>query len=227
MRFNNTSRPPIARVTMSSAIANEARITPEDLLAMPGEKSYELVHGQLVERNMGLESSWVNGRLLARLDRFSEEHALGWVFNAENGYQCFPQDPGRVRRPDVSFIRFGRLPGERLPEGWARIAPDLAIEVVSPNDTAYELDEKIEEYREAGVSLVWVINPKSRAVRVHRKDGSVSYFREGEELSGEDVVPGFRCPLREIFPPYATSGQLAFEPNRAERIPVAAPDRGS
>ena len=70
---------------MSTLIATQARITPEDLLAMPDEKNYELVHGQLVERNLGLESSWVSGRLLARLDRFCEEHAQGWVFNAENG----------------------------------------------------------------------------------------------------------------------------------------------
>jgi Uma2 family endonuclease len=192
---------------MSTAVATTVRITPEDLLDMPDEKAYELVRGQLVERNTGLESSWVGGRLLVRLGRSCEEHTLGWVFNADNGYQCFRHDPSLVRRPDVSFIRFGRLPGEKLPDGWAKIPPDLAVEIVSPNDRAYELDEKIEEYREAGVSLAWVINPKSRTVRVHRGDGSVSYLREGEELSGEDIVPGFRCPLREIFPPHAPPEQ--------------------
>ncbi len=186
---------------MSTSVATKARITPEDLLAMPDEKSYELVGGQLVERKMGLESSWVGGRLLARLDRFCEEHGLGWVFNADNGYECFAHDPGRVRRPDVSFIRFGRLPGEVLPKGWAKIPPDLAVEAISPNDTAYELDENLEDYRKAGVALVWVINPNSRTVRIHRGDGSVRYLYEDDELSGEDVVPGFRCAVRELLPP--------------------------
>jgi Uma2 family endonuclease len=209
VRFKTGFRPSIERLIMSTAVTTTVRLTPEDLLAMPDEKSYELVGGQLVERKMGLESSWVGGRLLARLDRFCEEHGLGWVFNADNGYDCFPHDPGLVRRPDVSFIRFGRLPGEVLPKGWAKIPPDLAVEVISPNDTAYELDEKLEDYRKAGVPLVWVINPKSRTVRVHRRDGSIGTLHEEGELSGEDVVLGFHCPLREIFPPHAPPGSAS------------------
>jgi len=195
-----------------STAAPMARITPEDLLAMPDEKSYELVGGQLVERKMGLESSWVGGRLLVRLGRFCEEHALGWVFNADNGYECFAHDPGLVRRPDVSFIRFGRLPGEVLPKGWAKIPPDLAVEAISPNDTAYELDEKLEDYQKAGVPLVWVINPNSRTVRIHRGDGSVGYLHESGELSGEDIIPGFRCPVRELLPPLKPSREVAPSP---------------
>src|SRR5438876_11941119 len=118
---------------MSTAVATKPQYTPEDLLAMPDGKSYELVHGQLVERNMGMETSWVGGRLLSRLDRFCEDHGIGWTFNAENGYQCFPHEPGLVRRPDVSFVRYGRFPGGVVPKGWAKIAPDLVVEVVSPN----------------------------------------------------------------------------------------------
>jgi len=197
---------------MSTSVATGARLTPEDLLAMPDEKSYELVGGRLVERKMGLESSWVGGRLLSRLDRFCEEHGLGWVFNADNGYECFPHDPGLVRRPDVSFIRFGRLPGEVLPKGWAKIPPDLAVEAILPNDTAYELDAKLEDYRKAGVPLVWVINPNARTVRIHRGDGSVGYLREDDEISGEEIIPGFRCPVREILPPQKPPEELSPSP---------------
>jgi Uma2 family endonuclease len=186
---------------MSTAVATKTHYTPEDLLAMPDGKSFELVGGQLVERNMGLESSWVGGRLLSRLDRFCEEHEVGWAFPADDGYQCFPRDPGLVRRPDVSFIRRGRLPGEVLPKGWGKIPPDLAVEVVSPNDSADELEEKLDDYQKAGVPLVWVVNPTSRTVMVYRGDGSVSRLRESDDLSGEDVIPGFRCPVRAIFPP--------------------------
>ena len=104
---------------MSVAATN---YTPEDLLAMPDGKRFELVGGQLVERKTGLESSWVGGQIHSRLDGHSKEHSLGWVLPADNGYQCFPHDPGLVRRPDVSFIRYRRLPGEVLPTGWGKIS---------------------------------------------------------------------------------------------------------
>lgn len=186
---------------MSTSTATKTQYTPEDLLNLPDSKSYELVDGQLVERKMGSESSWVGGRLHSRLDRFCEEHGVGWAFPADNGYQCFPHAPGLVRRPDVSFIRYHRFPGGVLPKGWTKIPPDLAVEVLSPNDTTYELDEKLADYRKAGVPLIWVINPNSRVAMVHRGDGSVSHLNEDQEFSGEDVIPGFRCKVREILPP--------------------------
>jgi Uma2 family endonuclease len=185
---------------MSTVVESRTQYTPEDLLTMREGKRYELVGGQLVERNMGIESSWVGGELLARLKQHSREKGIGWALPADAGYQCFPHEPDLVRRPDVSFVRFGRFPGEVLPKGWARIRPDLAVEVLSPNDTSYELDEKLEDYRKAGVPLVWVINPNSRTVRIHRGDNPVIYLREDDELSGEDVIPGFRCLVREILP---------------------------
>jgi Uma2 family endonuclease len=202
---------------MSPSIATKARYTPEDLLNMPDSKSYELVDGQLMERKMGTESSWVGGRLFSLLDRFCEEHGLGWLFPADSGYQCFPQDPRRVRRPDLSFVRYGRFPGEALPKGWSRIPPDLAVEIVSPNDTTYELDEKLEDYKRAGVPLVWVINPNSRIAMVYRADGSVSHLNEDQVLSGDDVLPGFRCTVRDILP--ARAPVLEGQPNGAEGTP--------
>jgi Uma2 family endonuclease len=185
---------------MSAAVETKTQYTPEDLLAMPDGKSYELVGGQLVERNMGAESSWIGGCLLSRLNRFCEDHEVGWAFPADNGYECFAHAPGLVRKPDVSFIRCSRLPGRKLPKGWVKVSPDLAVEVVSPNDTVYELEDKLEDYQKAGVPLVWVIYPNSRTVRVHRADGSITYLHEDDVLSGEDIIPGFRCPVREILP---------------------------
>jgi len=201
---------------MSIAVAAKTQYTPEALLDLPDGISYELVGGELLERKMGMETSLVGGRLLSRLGRFCDEHAIGWAFNAENGYQCFPHEPGLVRRPDVSFVRYGRFPGDVVPQGWAKIPPDLVVEVVSPNETVYELEDKLADYQKVGVPLIWVINPKSRTVRIHRGDGTVSYLREDQELSGEDIIPGFHCPVREIFPPREPSpeGQpIAAGPN--------------
>ena len=186
---------------MSTAVANEARrYTPEDLLAMPDGKNYELVRGRLVERNMGAESSWIGTRLTSRLDRFCEEHDLGTVWGADNGYECFSHAAGLVRKPDLSFIRRGRLPGDIVPVGWIRIAPDLAVEVVSPNDSAEQLQEKLDDYRRAGVPLIWVIYPRARMAYVLHPEGPPVELRESDILSGEDVIPGFRRPLSEILP---------------------------
>jgi Uma2 family endonuclease len=205
---------------MSAAAVTEPRYTPEDLLAMPDGKRYELVGGKLVERNMGLESSWVGGRLHSRLDRHCEEKGLGWVLPADDGYECFPHDPGLVRRPDVSFIRRGRLPGQVLPQGWGKIAPDLAVEVVSPNDSADALEAKLDDYQKAGVPLVWVVYLKSRTVMVFRSDGSVKRLRESDELSCEDVIVGFRCPISEMFP---QRDRAAKEAAPASTVPNAPP----
>ncbi len=120
---------------------------------------------------------------------------------ADTGYQCFPHDPNRLRKPDVSFIRKEHLPGGKLPKGWAKFPPDLAVEVVSPNDLAEDVEEKLTDYRKAGVPIIWVIYPGARTAIVNRRDGSVSRLFEDDELLGEDVIPGFRCVLREILPP--------------------------
>jgi Uma2 family endonuclease len=128
---------------------------------------------------------------------------------ADCSYQCFPDRPRLVRKPDVSFICLGRLPEEREPEGHVRIPPDLAIEVLSPNDLDYETDEKVAEYLAAGVRLVWVINPEYRTVLVYRADRSIAGAWEEGELDGEDVLPGFKCPARNLFltpTPAAASG---------------------
>jgi len=198
---------------MSTSVATQTQYTPEDLLAMPDGKSYELVGGQLVERKGGVESSWVAGQVCSRLHWFREEHPSGWTLGPDAGYQCFPYDPGRVRKPDVSFVKYGRFPGGVLPEGWAKIVPDLVVEVVSPNDTAYRLEEKLDDYRKVGVPLIWVINPNSRTVRIHRIDGSFSYLHEDDELSGEDVIPGFRCRILEILPRREPSPEIQPNPN--------------
>jgi len=182
------------------ALQAAARIyTPEDLLSLPDDgKTYELVGGCLVEKHVGGFSDWVSGRILRLLGAFGEDRGLGWVI-AETGYQCFPDDAGKVRKPDVSFIRRGRLPGERLPEGHIGITPDLAVEVVSPNDTAYEVETKVGEYLAAGFPLVWVAYPQSRTLHVYRADRSVERLREEEELTAPELLPDLRCAVADLF----------------------------
>ncbi len=177
----------------------DRRVTPEDLLTHPDGKCYELVDGKLVERNMGWKSSWVAGNLFGFLATHCKEHGLGWLATSNASYQCYPGDPGKVRRPDLSFIRLARLAPECVPEGHCRIAPDLAVEVISPGDTYYEVEQKVAEYLEAGVRSVWVIDPHNEIVRTHRPGRQVRDLARDDTLEGEDVVPGFAVQVAELF----------------------------
>lgn len=185
---------------MSAAVEMAPTYTPEDLLSLPDNgKGYELVDGCLVEKNMGGFASWVAGRILKLLAYYGDDQGLGWVLDSEGSYQCFPDDPRKVRKPDVSFIRRGRLPDERIPDGHVPIAPDLAVEVVSPNDTAYEVDAKVQEYLNAGVPWVWVVNPETRSVHVYGGDGTVKRLGETDDLTLSELIPGFRRKVGELF----------------------------
>ena len=175
------------------------QITPEELLALPDSKQFELVNGELVERHMGWNSGWNGAQILYFLTQYERSSHLGRATNPEGGYRCYPDDPLKVRKPDASFIRNERLPADDELDGWCRVAPNVAVEVVSPNDLDLEVDEKVAEYLAAGVELVWVIRPPRRTVRVHRADGSVTNLHLGEFLEGENVLPGFRVAVAELF----------------------------
>ncbi len=188
-------------ITPSPAFPPHAEITPEELLAMPDGGHYELVDGELRERKVGALSNLVAFEVGRLVGNHCREHDLGWLFAADHGYRCFSWKPRQVRRADVTFIRKDRYPWNQLSEdGYTTIPPDLAVEVVSPNDGAAELLEKIQEYLRAGVKLVWVINPDTRSVQVIRGDKSGAWLEAGDELTGEDVIPGFRCLVGDLFP---------------------------
>ena len=184
------------RMTLATTVTH---YTPEDLLALPEYGRFELIDGQLVERKMGVKSSLAATNLLGLVWYFVRSNNLGLVFQADCGYQIFAEAPGRVRFADGSFIRHGKLPEELVPEGHCRVTPDLVIEAVSPNDTAYEVEDKIAQWLGANVRLVWVIYPETQRVQVHRADGTVTKLQSEEQLLGEDVLPGFQSQIAEIF----------------------------
>jgi Uma2 family endonuclease len=181
--------------------APKTEVTPEELLAMPDGGHYELIDGELKERNVSVLSNLVAAEINRIVGNHCRAHHSGWVFAAELGYRCFPWKPSKVRRADLSFIRRDRYSWQQLThDGFMTIAPDLAVEVVFPNDLVGELDEKVEEYLRAGVQLVWVVRPAARAVQVFRGDRSASWLWAADELSGEDVLPGFHCKVGDLFP---------------------------
>src|SRR5262249_42955207 len=185
-----------------STVEARTRYTPEDLLRMPDGDRYELIDGQLVEPNVSTWASYVAGRIERRLGNYCEDKQLGWVFPEGTCYQCFPDSPEMVRKADVSFIRRERLTfAEAQAEGHTHIAPDLAVEVVSPNDTMYEVDGKVRLYLQAGVRLVWVVNPATHTVQVHRPQVQGIILHENDELTCEEMLPGFHCRVGDLFQP--------------------------
>jgi Uma2 family endonuclease len=181
-----------------NAPLQQGTYTPEDLLQL-SEPGYELLDGHLVEKGMGAKASVVGTALIILLGQFVRAGRLGFVLEGEGGgYELFP-GRNHVRKPDVSFLRRGRLPDDILPDGWLKIPPDFAAEVVSPNDKAEEVFAKAREWLGVGVRLLWVLSPASRTAFVFRPDGSAAWVGAGGTLSGEEIVPGFTCAVDDLF----------------------------
>lgn len=182
-----------------SIAAPSRQMTAEEFLRWPDNGGHELIHGEIVEvTEMGAIALYIGGTIHALLWLWARAGKHGWVFPNDSGIQCFPDDPQRVRKPDVSFVQASRLP-QGLPEGWIRVAPDLTVEVVSPNDVWSEVSEKVTDYLDAGVRLIWVVDPTRNEVHVHRLQGKPEILTEADELREEAVLPGFSCPVRELF----------------------------
>ena len=173
-------------------------ITDEELLQLPKDgNKYEVVDGELVmSPGAGLPHERIVMLLGSELVRFVRKRRLGDVFGS-NALYVLPS--GNKRGPDVSFVAAGRLDGPGISHVFPQLAPDLAVEVVSPSDSPQRVLDKVGEYLEAGVRLVWVIDPQHRRAAVYRAITSVQEIGEGGTLDGGDVLPGFSCALGELF----------------------------
>lgn len=187
-----------------SAIA-EKSYTADELLSLPDGDRFELIDGQLLEKNMGALSALVANRIASRLEQYAEAHG-DWGFSESASYRCFADDSERVRKPDASYIQRSRLP--TVPEGFLTIPPDVAVEVISPSDVLYEVEAKVDEYLDAGVKLVWLINPSNRSVRVFQPNQRPIQLGPADDLTGSDVLPDFRCSVAELFPPRETTSKV-------------------
>lgn len=172
---------------------------PADLLRAQEEGAVEFVNGQLVEKPVSVESSEIELSIGALLRGEAIKTHQARVFPSSLGYRCFSDDPAKFRKPDVSVIHAQRMAGIEPQDGFIHIPPDLAVEVLSPTDLAYDVGEKIDEYLRNGFRLVWVVHPNTRSVVIHRADGSVSVLHEQDEISGEGALPGFCCKVSEFF----------------------------
>jgi Uma2 family endonuclease len=177
-------------------------VTADQLLDISAnsECRYDLIRGELIEMSPG---GGRHGRIAIRIGRFLDEfvdrHGLGACFSAETGF-VLAEHPDTVLAPDAAFVRSEHIPPEHEQDRYWRVVPDLAVEVVSPSDRVGEVSDKVAEYLDAGVRLLWLIEPRRRTVTVYTPDRHARILREGDELDGGDVLPGFKLAVAELFP---------------------------
>ena len=182
-----------------AAMASPASMTADELLRLSiPDKHVELVRGVLVVREpSGFKHGCVTVELTARLADFVRANGLGRLCAAETGFKL-ASDPDTVRAADIAFVSRARLP-DPTPVGYAPLAPDLVVEVLSPTDRPGEVLAKVAQWLDAGSRLVWVVDAERRLGRAYRQDGSETLVSADEALSGEDVVPGFSVRLASIL----------------------------
>jgi Uma2 family endonuclease len=174
-------------------------LTAAQFANLPREDAYrvELVRGRLVRapRPMPLHARLVTG-MVHRLHGFVEAAGTGVVLTDPG--VLLAREPDTVRGPDVAFYSHARVPETRYDAGfWG--APDLAVEITSPSNRAPDVQEKVTDYLDAGVRLVWVVDPHTRTVTTHAPDATARILRSTDTLDGGDVLPGFRIPLAGFF----------------------------
>jgi Uma2 family endonuclease len=175
-------------------------LTAEELAALPTEGlRLELVRGELVampptQGNHGTPAMRLGGLLTHHI----LTHDLGEVYAAETGF-LIERNPDTVRAPDFAFIAKERVTPETDAPTWVPVAPDLVVEVVSSGDRESEVVIKVQMWLDAGVRLVWVVYPQRREVVVHRPGRPPAVLAVSDTISGEDVVPGFSCPVAQVF----------------------------
>jgi Uma2 family endonuclease len=163
----------------------------------PDKRLYELVDRVLVEKTMGTKEGLLAGLIVYFFWGFLDENDLGLVVGADGPVRL---QLGLVRIPDVSFISWERLPGGELPDkAIAPVVPDLAVELLSEGNTKAEMERKLRDYFEAGVRLVWHIQPKTQTALAYTSATKARRIGKDQALDGGEVLPGFRLPLKELF----------------------------
>ena len=174
--------------------------TAEELACLPHQgRRLELVQGKVYEMPLGSgEHGYIACNAGSLLGAHVRANGLGMMFAAETGF-FLRRNPDTVRAPDAAFIAQERLPAPEQLRGYVEVAPDLVVEVVSPSDRAREVQDKVAEWLNAGVRLVWVIYPATRSAVAYRSMTEATRLSEDDTLDGGEVVPGFACTLREVL----------------------------
>jgi Uma2 family endonuclease len=157
----------------------------------------ELVDGILVEKTTGIPEAFLASVLIRILGTWVADRRLGCVLGPAGMLRLAP---GLVRIPDVSYVPWGRFPNRQLPDSpMLELAPDLAVEILSPGNTRQEIEAKLRDYFASNVLLVWCVDPRQRTVEVYTAPAQSIVLIQDQTLDGRPVLPGFTLPLRQLF----------------------------
>lgn len=190
--------PPIEK-PRKTKIKTEKPITAEKFAEMAEIGRAELIEGRIIEmpppqnRHGRCESKFT-----IRIGNFVEQHQLGIVMSGENGIYI-QRNPDTVRAADVTFISYAQWAKQLDKDGYLEVAPELIVEILSPSDSWTKVMKKLRDYFSIGVRLVWVADTETRIVHAFRSPTDVREFKEGEDLPGDEVLPGFSVPVVELF----------------------------
>ena len=180
-----------------TVVTLQNRATIADLLKMPDDGyKHELVDGQIVVSPAGFRHSEIAARIAFIVATYLENSPIGKVYSADVGV-LFPN--GNLRSPDVTFVRNEKLPDGISPEGFGEVIPDLAVEVLSPGDSMRHVAQKIGEFLEMGVPLVWLVDPKRESVTVYRSLSDTEQCGMDDTIDGGTVLPGFSSRVSRFF----------------------------
>ena len=175
-------------------------LTAEDLWKQADDGyRYELMKGVMRRVPLtGFEHGIQKGKIGGYLCEHVQKYKLGYVCSAGTGFKI-AQNPDTVLAPDAAFVCQAAIDKQGIPKGYWEGAPDLAVEVISPSDTYTEVDEKVDEWLNAGCAMVWVVNPRRETVEVYRSPEDITVLRGDDILDGGDVIEGFQCQVKELF----------------------------
>lgn len=189
----------LARTRIQVSPPSDRLVKGKELLDHPEWGRCELIKGRVISSS---PSKGPHGAIAGTIHGYLALHVipndLGLVVAAETGIYI-KTDPDTIRAPDVAFIRKERLPKDGLPDDFLTIAPDLAVEVVSPSDKFPDVVEKAEQFLDAGVKTVWIVEPRNKAVHIYRKGQPVLLIHAQDTLTDAEILPGFALPLNKVF----------------------------
>jgi Uma2 family endonuclease len=174
-------------------------VTAEELMAMGPDARYELIDGELHEMApSGGEHGGIAWRLVRAIARFEPADDLVEGFIAESGF-ILARDPDDVVAPDAAYVRIDRLPPRSQRTGPLELAPDIAIEVLSPSDRPGYVQRKVQAYLRAGTQLIWIVDPAAQTLAVHMPGREPMFLKRDDVLDGAPVLPGFRMRISDLF----------------------------